>query len=536
MGGHAFKDLDCPRMAPAVYQEIKLHTTTVLQKIFPHVVVPTEMPEKTDYGDVDFLVSPASSTTIDKYDWAGTVTTIKKALDTTHGRRGYLTPDCMYFAIAADEHEDFWIQIDVKVCFKPELFTWSTFEYNYASNSKIIGSMLKPLGFTLDPEGLHIRMEEMEDTNFPGSMIWVSKDPKDVLKIIGLDRRLLDAGFDTKTEIYKSFTSSWLFNAAHFAARLSDEKYSGRLEERAPHWMEFLKEWLPENYPEHQHSAQQVQDLQAWYKSTRAAVRDKVFTMFPHIAEKYYTKRAVYMKEIEEHRLRDMITKAIPAGSAGWKEDFPQPLIIVKGHELTTPPLQPTIVGELTPPLTPTMSIDNSFEDIICRPGAHDELTPPPSRPTSRQGVRSQHVPLYLERLDRTPPMTCLPRPPPANMSPEARILCLARWTSFDLETGAPYLISAPHPKDFTMHWADAAYAGATDEVLVDWAENMWWSIWIRQSHVNFIGMWKKRLEKEDRKAGRARLEVEAKFEEEKIEQAQKEKMMGRLRRFKMSL
>lgn len=86
------------------------------------------------------------------------------------------------------------------------------------------------------------------------------------------------------------------------------------------------------------------------------------------------------------------------------------------------------------------------------------------------------------------------------------------------------------------MHWADAAYAGATDEVLVDWAENMWWSIWIRQSHVNFIGMWKKRFEKEDRKAERARLEVEAKFEEEKIEQAQREKMMGRLRRLKMSL
>jgi hypothetical protein len=61
------------------------------------------MPEKPDYGDVDFLVSgpihSPNSTTIKNFDWAGTVSTIKSAFGTSHGRRGYLTPDCMYFAI-----------------------------------------------------------------------------------------------------------------------------------------------------------------------------------------------------------------------------------------------------------------------------------------------------------------------------------------------------------------------------------------------------------------------------------------------------
>lgn len=205
MGGHAFRNLSCPRFSPKVYAEVKLQTTAALRTIFAHVVVPTEMPEKADYGDIDFLVAgprhSPSSTSMDEFDWAGTVSAIKSVLNTSHGRRGVLNPGCMYFAIRAPCHEEeFWVQVDVKVCFKPELFEWETFEYNYASNSKMIGSMMKPLGLTIDPEGFHIRVEEVEETNFPGSMVWMSKDPRDVLKITGLDRRIVDAGFKTKNE------------------------------------------------------------------------------------------------------------------------------------------------------------------------------------------------------------------------------------------------------------------------------------------------------------------------------------------------
>jgi hypothetical protein len=205
MGGHAFRDLHCPRISPEVYAKVKLHTTAVLCTIFSHVVVPTELPEKDDYGDIDFLVSgplhSPTNTTIDDFDWSGTVCAIKSAFNTAHGRRGFLNPSCMYFAIRAPGHDtDFWVQVDVKVCFKPDMFEWETFELNYANNSKMLGSTVKPLGLTIDPEGLHIRVEEMEESNFPGSMVWVSKDPRDVLRVTGLDKRIVDAGFKTKHE------------------------------------------------------------------------------------------------------------------------------------------------------------------------------------------------------------------------------------------------------------------------------------------------------------------------------------------------
>lgn len=46
MGGHAFKNLYCPRINPDVYFQVKAQATTALQIVFTHVVVPDEMPEK----------------------------------------------------------------------------------------------------------------------------------------------------------------------------------------------------------------------------------------------------------------------------------------------------------------------------------------------------------------------------------------------------------------------------------------------------------------------------------------------------------
>lgn len=54
------------------------------------------------------------------------------------------------------------------------------------------------------------------------------------------------------------------------------------------------------------------------------------------------------------------------------------------------------------------------------------------------------------------------------------------------------------------MTWANAAYAGATNKVLVHWAKDMWWPVWQRQSRVNYVGMWKRKFEKEDKKLAKS--------------------------------
>lgn len=204
MGGRAFNNLYCPRISRELYLEAREQTTDALSKLFKHVVVPTEMPSKTDYGDIDFLASGFFHTpTASALNWPAMVSAIKAGFKTIHGRQGFFNKSVMYFAIPAPGREDeFWIQVDVKVCDFPDkqTFEWARFQLNYASGAKIIGSIIKPLGLTISPEGLHLRVQEIEDTNFPGSMVFVSKEPLDALQIVGLDRRILRAGFRSNEE------------------------------------------------------------------------------------------------------------------------------------------------------------------------------------------------------------------------------------------------------------------------------------------------------------------------------------------------
>ena len=75
-----------------------------------------------------------------------------------------------------------------------------TFELGYASQSGILGGMVKPLGLTLNPEGLHVRIVEMEGMDWAGSMVWITKDPWTVCRVLGLGRRVADGGFESGEE------------------------------------------------------------------------------------------------------------------------------------------------------------------------------------------------------------------------------------------------------------------------------------------------------------------------------------------------
>lgn len=203
MGGHAFPRLYCPRIPQDVYLKVREQTTDALRKLFKYVVVPYEMPSKTDFGDVDFLVSGfCHPSPTDKLDWPAMVSKVSEAFHTSHCKHGFLNTDVIFSAIPAPEDEGFWIQVDVKVLelADQQTFDWNRFQLNYASASKMIGSLVKPLGLTISPEGLHIRVEEMDQTNFPRSRVFVSKNPWDVLQLVGLDRRILRAGFTSNEE------------------------------------------------------------------------------------------------------------------------------------------------------------------------------------------------------------------------------------------------------------------------------------------------------------------------------------------------
>lgn len=326
--------------------------------------------------------------------------------------------------------------------------------------------------------------------------------------------------------VYEEYAGSWLFHPETFRAKLKDESYLVQHAHRA----RFLKQWIPEQYPDYQLDAEQGEDSAAWITRTRQLVRESVFTRFPDVATKYYIKRAQHVEEVEECRIRDLISSAIPSGTDGWSDDFNLPPIIIrrptpKGNSSPIA-LQPAAMhkGELTPPPSPI----NQAADL-----ATDSLV------LGISYSNPQDTPVYIEALSRQPPYACKPGPPPQSMSAAARLACLARWTAFSA-TGTPYLLSSPHPKDFDLYWRDAVEAGFKEEGLVKWAQDMWWTIWVRQCVVNWRGMWAKRFEKEDAKTEKAKKAEEERAEKERIEEeervkaeelvrAHKRKIMGRL-------
>ena len=304
--------------------------------------------------------------------------------------------------------------------------------------------------------------------------------------------------------VYRYFATSWLFHPAHFAARLAEERYSDRLEDRSPHWMHFVKVWVPENYPDYrfpsEHSASaesednssepNSQDLQAWYKRTRIAVRDKVFTMFPDVAKEYYVKRAAHLKKRHEQRLAELIMKAIPIGMDGWKDDIAPPATIFTQPIPSTNDPVSAVLDQTTPPPSPLLSPTTSTHAM------QDQTSPSlPSQP--HLPSHSPNTPIYFAPLPRQPPIPCTQRPPPTAMSVQAKLVCLARWAQFDADTGTLSLRCSPRPKDTDMWWTDAIDAGATEDTLVGWAKEMWWCVWARQVVVNYVGMWRRRFEKE---------------------------------------
>jgi hypothetical protein len=61
MGGNAFGTIleasSFPRLPPAVYAALKSRLLPKMQSLYSFVAIPIEAPEKSDYGDLDFVVA-----------------------------------------------------------------------------------------------------------------------------------------------------------------------------------------------------------------------------------------------------------------------------------------------------------------------------------------------------------------------------------------------------------------------------------------------------------------------------------------------
>ncbi|RMZ71315.1 hypothetical protein GMOD_00005850 [Pyrenophora seminiperda CCB06] len=470
------KQIYAPRVLPAVdnqavYNQAKAKVMSLLSQMFYRSLV--------EYGAIRVLIWYPSTT--GTFPWEHYVELIKGGLEADYGRHD---DDHMWFAIRSGRKTS--IEIDVKMCMTSEMFELDRFQLNYASLRKLIGSMIEPLGLSIDTEGLHICIEENEELEIPSARVFVSEDPEDVLKIVRLDRRILDGGFKSRDEIYEYLASSWLFNPGHFAnARPAEEAEAASLPEKAvADWTRVVIEWLPQYYPGSHKPF--VQDLHHWYACTRKQVQRCVFAMFPSVPITYYKWNDPDGKlENLGEILVEMLAQAIPSGTNGaWMDDFPYPRLL-HGHVEPGPQL----------PLQGPLPLICVSADPTSQP-----QTPEDDDPTSQPQTPEDDVPPLLDSLPRDPPDPYILYQPAAEILPKNKVLCLACWTVVDEETGTLSLRTEPCYDEVEMRWIDAIYSGATGTDLIDWARDMWWRVWVRQTRWHYVQHWRSIMEEEDKK------------------------------------
>lgn len=319
MGGGAFAQasapgeptLRTPRMSPEIYRHLKTTYLTKLQEYFPTAKVTCliEAPEKTDYGDIDFLVAVQQE--VDQVDLArylgaaGFISRSKgihQSLTVAVPRDGLpsATPLVIYHHLdsnalgasrkaAETMSEEEYAQIDVNII-EPELLEWHLFYSSYSDMCGLLGHIVTNLGFTVSDSGLWLRLKELDDSKGvlnsgvadEEGKLFLTRDPTLIMEFLNLSVDEFQAGFNTLEGLY-----SWLFKCRLLSAEAlktkRDNAHERRREATRKIYSQFFFEWLPAHMDlevnmtdEQQRTAVQTQ---------RHVFRDEAVTFFSKTAE-----------------------------------------------------------------------------------------------------------------------------------------------------------------------------------------------------------------------------------------------------------
>lgn len=324
MGGDAFSSgpgiLHTPRMPKAVYLHVKQKYHDILLQYFTTVTTPMEAPEKTDYGDVDYVVS------IPKDDYKGPET-LMAAFGAVSRRPGPTSS----FAIpwpesvdgdpvhenATDEPNDprsKFIQIDVAIYHNgDEYYEWEVFHKSHGDLWNMLGSTIRKFGLTANHHGLHLRIEDIELVDRKKSLIPLSHDPKTVLEFLGLDESKYWVPFDTVQDMFEYVAHCRFFWVKETEAEPEEEldadkkalKHNDRQRMRKrPLFRRWVEEFIPE-------CRRQGRFLTKPF--TRQETLQDVFQRFPGVKQNYDERLEAFLKAKQADELwRDVIKAGVP--------------------------------------------------------------------------------------------------------------------------------------------------------------------------------------------------------------------------------
>ena len=251
--------LHTPRMSPATYFRLRDHLVDALADHYTRVIVPREAPEKTSYGDVDVLVEGPIVGHVSIEDLAKSMGATRWVKRSSRAM-SFAIPDA---AEEREKREEVYRQVDVYVCRLGEM-DWAKMIKSDGDAWTIIGTMLRPVGITVNDVGMFVRVREIETE--PGwgrdkAMILLTGDPGETMDFLGLDQACWEKGFETMKELFDWIAGMrWLVLFDKRGKKKEEEeegqKEKGRLKRNDKRRMEkremyrrWMKEYLPSCCP-----------------------------------------------------------------------------------------------------------------------------------------------------------------------------------------------------------------------------------------------------------------------------------------------
>lgn len=338
MGGRAFINhnppLPTPRMPLEIYNEVLNSTLALLREHYTHAASPIPAPSKSDYGDVDFLVcSPLSDICDLSTNATNTVAwNLSKLFSAVafHVETGNPTVNLAIPWPQSPNDPDTerkFIQIDIHTCPTPTIFHWELFHSAHGDLWNILGSTIRPFGFTANDRGLFLRIPEIEAYDRKKSLVFLTSDPKQVLDILSLDEARWWKQFASQEEMFEYAASCRFF----WVKEKNDEeealegdlivdcaiggqeggengkkklKHNDRQRmEKRPIFAAWILNFIPRCREQGRFGSNTI---------TRDSIRDEIFEKFP-VKEEYETKRKEYMLVRHTDELwRDVIKGNVP--------------------------------------------------------------------------------------------------------------------------------------------------------------------------------------------------------------------------------
>ena len=374
MGGLAFSSgvqaLHTPRLPALVYHQMRDKFHTLLREVFFHVATPIEGPGKRDFGDIDILVATEKQPVENNDGTRGSspkqlLATIQQALQADraifNGAEASVNLAIPWPAEIAstidgaaettqaigdeslldvDSLQPHFIQVDVRICASTGQMQWILFKHAHGDFWSIMGSTIRPFGLTADEIGFYIRIPEIEDNNRKLAKVFLTDEPKEVLRFLGLEiDSHWDKPFATADDLYEYAASSKFFwidpevkdgehgDGVHEngqgTTRLTVVIGQGTVEDakmqlksndrRRMNQRPVFRGWIEEFIPQCREKGRFLpSDPEMTRERVRVHVRGDAFACFPGVEEEYMNRLTVWMEEKSKNNAISIIKDTVP--------------------------------------------------------------------------------------------------------------------------------------------------------------------------------------------------------------------------------